>query len=395
MTYQILNLKKQEVVEPSEEIVNQPEIKPEAEISLEETQQEVEPVFFQALGLLKVDSVIFVEKKIVITIANREYRGWVEPRQYKELCQFLEKHEGTAYLRVYPKTFSESKTKLVIQGWQILGCKKEVPPSEKENEFVLKGVWQYVTQSQTPVMTIYRNYESHDPTEKYLATHLPIEMVRTDCQAFEFDPNATKQAKRYFIQGLFEFDSLKDCFVWKEDLSVPTVQIPHYRKPCKFPALKAAEKTEKVTTEDSKQPSPSKKALPEPQQPVEIEKASPEQETETINIMLNGKTPELSIKFSQKPELPNEGKTVNLQITGENGIVVRTAIARKTLAKQVEKMDSYEDWVAVLSGKMVAVNADGVVELEGAGINIFEKKVKEVEKVAESKLLTVPNVRLE
>ncbi|PSF34967.1 hypothetical protein C7H19_18110 [Aphanothece hegewaldii CCALA 016] len=99
--------------------------------------------------------------------------------------------------------------------------------------------------------------------------------------------------------------------------------------------------------------------------------------------MLNGKTPELTIKFSQNPELPSEGKTVNLQITGENGIVVKAAIARKTLAKQVEKMDSFENWVAVLSGKMVTITSDGVVELEGAGINVFEKKTKEVEQTAE------------
>jgi hypothetical protein len=383
MTLKIIGVKKQEAVELKKEIVSQPEIEPEAETSLEETQQEVEPVFFQALGLLKADSVIFVEKKIVIMIANREYRGWVEPRQYKELCQFLEKHEGTAYLRVYPKTFSELKKKLVIQGWQILSCKKEVPPGEKENEFVLKGVWQYVTQSQTPVMTIYRNDQAYDPTGKYLATHLPIEMVRTDCQAFEFDPNATKQAKRYFIQGLFEFDSLRDCFIWKEDIAAPTTQIPHYRKPSKFLSEKSAENSEKAATEDSKPPSPIKKALPEPQQPVEIQKASQEQGIETINIMLNGKTPELSIKFSQKPEVPSEGKTVNLQITGENDIVVKAQVARKTLAKQVEKMESFEGWVAVLSGKMVAISPDGVVEIEGAGINVFEKKVKEVEKTAE------------
>jgi hypothetical protein len=43
-------------------------------------------------------------------------------------------------------------------------------------------------------------------------------------------------------------------------------------------------------------------------------------------------------------------------------------------------MDSFEEWVAALSGKMVAIAPDGVIELEGAGINVFEKKGKEVEK---------------
>ncbi|PSF37996.1 hypothetical protein C7H19_07340 [Aphanothece hegewaldii CCALA 016] len=93
--------------------------------------------------------------------------------------------------------------------------------------------------------------------------------------------------------------------------------------------------------------------------------------------MLNGKTPELTIKFSEKPEISNIGKTVNLQITGENGIVVKAQIARKNLTKQVEKMESFSSWIAVLSGKIVAIAPDGIVELEGAGINVFEKKAKE------------------
>ena len=92
--------------------------------------------------------------------------------------------------------------------------------------------------------------------------------------------------------------------------------------------------------------------------------------------MLEGKVPEVTIKFSQKPEIPSEGKTVTLQITGENGISVRATLSRKNLSKQIEKMESFSEWVAALSGKMVAIAPDGVVELEGAGINVFEKKGK-------------------
>jgi hypothetical protein len=107
---------------------------------------------------------------------------------------------------------------------------------------------------------------------------------------------------------------------------------------------------------------------------------NPPIEVESPIIMLEGKVPEVTIKFSQKPEIPSEGKTITLQIKGENGISVRAEIARKNLSKQIEKMESFEEWVAALSGKMVEIAPDGVIELEGAGINVFEKKGKEVEK---------------
>ena len=40
-------------------------------------------------------------------------------------------------------------------------------------------------------------------------------------------------------------------------------------------------------------------------------------------------------------------------------------------------MDEYEDWVGALSGKIKSISTDGVVELEGAGLQVFEKKKAE------------------
>ena len=47
-------------------------------------------------------------------------------------------------------------------------------------------------------------------------------------------------------------------------------------------------------------------------------------------------------------------------------------------------MDTWENWVAALSGKMQSISADGVVELVDAGINIFEIKQKEPKPAPES-----------
>ncbi len=93
--------------------------------------------------------------------------------------------------------------------------------------------------------------------------------------------------------------------------------------------------------------------------------------------MITGRIPEITIKFSDKPDLPTEGKKVTLEIQGENNVTVKAEVNRKTLKKQVAKMDEYEDWVGSLSGKIKSISANGVVEVEGAGIQVFEKKKKE------------------
>ena len=100
--------------------------------------------------------------------------------------------------------------------------------------------------------------------------------------------------------------------------------------------------------------------------------------------MIQGKIPEITIKFSEKPELPTEGKKVTVEVAGENNVTVRAELNRKTLKKQVAKMDEFEDWIAALSGKIQSISAEGVVQLEGAGLQVFEKKKKEPKPAEES-----------
>jgi hypothetical protein len=95
--------------------------------------------------------------------------------------------------------------------------------------------------------------------------------------------------------------------------------------------------------------------------------------------MIQGRQPEITIKFNQRPDLPEQGKKVTVEITGENGIIVKAELNRKTLKKQVEKMDSFADWVGAMSGKIARISPDGVIELENAGVNVFEKKPKATE----------------
>ncbi len=90
-------------------------------------------------------------------------------------------------------------------------------------------------------------------------------------------------------------------------------------------------------------------------------------------VLIAGRTPELTIKFTEKPELPEQGKKVALEVKAENGAVVRAEVNRKTLKKQLTKAETegWDSWIAVLSGKMSSFSEEGVIELEGAGVSIF------------------------
>ena len=99
--------------------------------------------------------------------------------------------------------------------------------------------------------------------------------------------------------------------------------------------------------------------------------------------MIIGRIPEITIKFTEHAILPTEGKKVTLEIRGENNIIVKAELNRKTLKKQVAKMEEYPEWVGALSGKIKSISPDGVIELEGAGCQVFEKKKKEETKQTE------------
>jgi hypothetical protein len=242
--------------------------------------------------------------------------------------------------------------------------------------FTFRGVWQFVPQSKTPVISVYRNRNAIDPSEKFKAAHLPVLMRREDgVNPFRFNPKIPKDQlpKRWFIQASFKFIPNRNCWGWVEDLEEPTEQIPRYQKPVKAIGGVEAVKADLKKSSQRSQPT-QQQANPTQQKPqltqLETQLLSP------VLIMIAGKTPEITIKFTTRPDLPDSGKKVMLQVTGENGVVVKAELNRKTLQKQIEKMDSFPDWVAVLSGKIAQVTSEGIVELESAGINVFEKKQK-------------------
>ena len=95
--------------------------------------------------------------------------------------------------------------------------------------------------------------------------------------------------------------------------------------------------------------------------------------------MIQGRTPEITIKFNSLPDLPTEGKKVTLEILSENNLKIKAELNRKTLKKQVSKMEEYENWIGAMSGKIKSIAPGGIVELESTGIQVFEVKAKETD----------------
>ena len=53
--------------------------------------------------------------------------------------------------------------------------------------------------------------------------------------------------------------------------------------------------------------------------------------------MITGRIPEITIKFSDKPDLPTEGKKVTVEIQGENNVTVKAEVNRKTIKKRTAR----------------------------------------------------------
>ncbi len=97
---------------------------------------------------------------------------------------------------------------------------------------------------------------------------------------------------------------------------------------------------------------------------------------ESESIMINGQQMEITVKFTERPDVPAQGKKVSVEITAENGVVVKAELNRKTFSKQVQKIETFEDWIGALSGKVSEITTEGLVILETASVQIFEKKQK-------------------
>jgi hypothetical protein len=337
---------------------------------------ESNPALFQAIGTIYSTPERDETGKFFVRLDGQRYGLFIPRHRYIGWLKQIEQNQDqNLYLRVYPKCLIIPQQPQQIY-FELIFWADENRWEEMAGHFTFRGVWQFVPQLKTPVISVYRNRNAIDPSEKFKAAHLPVLMRRDDgVNPFRFNPKipSDQLPKRWFIQALFKFIPLRNCWGWVEDLEEPTEQIPRYQKPVK--AIGGAESVKADLKKSSQRSQPTTQQANPTQQKPQLTQL----ETQSLPpdlIMIPGRTPEITVKFTTRPDLPAQGKKVILQVTGENGVVVLAELNRKTLQKQMEKMDSYADWVAVLSGRIARVTLEGVVELESAGITVFEKKQK-------------------
>ncbi len=92
---------------------------------------------------------------------------------------------------------------------------------------------------------------------------------------------------------------------------------------------------------------------------------------------------EITLKFNTIPEVRTLPKSrVKFYLKATNGVVFTVNIKGKSWRKAEASMKEFPEWVAMVGGKLGAPTSNGF-EVEGAGLQVFEKKPKEPKQTEE------------
>ena len=230
------------LIEDSLEVPSQTEVKSQSKKS-EKQESAVKSPLFQAIGSV-IATPYLKGNRLKIVINDSEYdllsaQGF-RHHVHKRLKEELEKNGSRKmFFRLYPKfkyNYKSQESKLSFS----LVCFNQ--DCEKINEesigFVVRGIWQYIAHSKSPVISIYRNHEQMELFKKLNESqqsnfvrphHIPV-VWDTTIEPFKFNPELEKdsQMPRYFVQvrGIFK----DDLYMVEETLQEPTLKIPKHIK---------------------------------------------------------------------------------------------------------------------------------------------------------------------
>ncbi|MGK7953647.1 MAG: hypothetical protein AB4063_00035 [Crocosphaera sp.] len=231
--------------------------------STDESEADIDKPIFQAIGTIKGKAEKDDEGNFFIRLGGKRYNLFFVGYRYQAWLKQAQAHpDQTLFFRVYPKCLMIPRKPPKIY-FQVAAWEAENPWDEQAGQFRFKGIWQFVPQVRTPVISVYRNHNATDPKGKFKATHIPVLMRRDDeSTPFRFNPKIAKEdlPPRWFVQGLFKFIPSRDSFGFSEDLEPPTTKIPYYKKPVKdVPGKDSVKGTENK----SQKPSPKKVEKPQ------------------------------------------------------------------------------------------------------------------------------------
>lgn len=268
----------------NQKVEQQPPVSLDSESPSVSKPDEDNPLLFQAIGTLYGTPHQEEEGKFALAIGGKNYSLFFPGYRYKAwLKQNSNSPETPIYLRVYPKCLLIPRKDPIIR-FQVAAWGEENQWDEDPGIFKFRGIWQFVPQLRTPVISIYRNSNATDPQGKFKASHLPVLMRREDdSRPFKFNPKIPREQlpQRWFIQAIFKFIPSRNCWGWVEDIESPTERIPRYKKPIKPAAPGSPSQGNKqppVKPYKSDKPSPvieKKKQIDPPRVTAESEQSAP------------------------------------------------------------------------------------------------------------------------
>jgi hypothetical protein len=222
-----------------------------------------EPVFFQAVGIIKGD-VTSDGDKTFVTIGEKSYKLYYASTHKRAYDALLKEISNTGItqqrLIVYPRIThypgGKQPYRLAFQLVGFVGHQASQPGLNsvlEDLEFKISGLWQFIPVCRVPCISVFKNfnlerleYIKSAPLDKKVnfmkASHLPVVWRDAPVRPFRFNPKLDKetQGKASFVQIKARFNSASDNFEEVELLAIPSDAPPNYLKAGKKDKVEAA-----------------------------------------------------------------------------------------------------------------------------------------------------------
>lgn len=204
---------------------------------------------FQAIGVISGDVRFEDERKATITIGAQTYPLLYSPFRrkvfedlYKELgSNTLSRQRLAVYPKAihYPLSDPNPSWCFSLVAFERQQESKGVLAYLKDFEFKVSGLWQIISACQTPVISVYKNYDDRrgkimkesEPTFKVKlakALHLPLIWPAPPVKPFRYNPTATEENREFakFVQIKARFSLEHDCLEFTELLAPIGDRVP-------------------------------------------------------------------------------------------------------------------------------------------------------------------------
>ena len=223
----------------------QTELESQSKEPEKQQQPDAEPTIFQALGTL-IATPYIKDEHLKVAIDDGEYDLLYVPgfrrRAYNLLRAELENNGSSPmFLRLYPKAKFEPNSQQPRLFFSLVNFSRDCEKiNDEPSGFVLRGIWQYISRSESPVISIYRNccpsqwkfFKKLNTHQQFYFTqprHIPV-VWDAPVEPFKFNPQVEKgsQMPRYFVEVRAIFQD--GLYLVEEMLGEPTLDIPKFIK---------------------------------------------------------------------------------------------------------------------------------------------------------------------